>query len=86
MIEKNLTVFAAEGRSELMEAVMDELRLFEETEVAQAIDASVEGEQRAYACGKASALGEFRQHLLDLRRQAMGEREMLALPSKAVNK
>jgi len=86
MIEKNLTVFATEGKSELMEAVMSELQLFEETEVTQALDASVEGEQRAYACGKASALVEFRQHLLDLRRQAMGEKEMFTLPSKAVDK
>ena len=77
MIEKNLTVFAVEGKSELLEAVMSELQLFEETEVAQAIDASVLGEQRAYSCGKAAALGEFRQHLLDLRRQAMEGREML---------
>ena len=74
---KNLAVFAVEGKGELLEAVMSELILFEETEVAQAIDASVMGEQRAYSCGKAAALVEFRQHLLDLRRRAMDAQGML---------
>ena len=76
MIKKSLAVFAVEGKSDLLDAVFSELGAFEETELAQAIDSSVTGEQRAYNCGKASALVEFRQHLQDLRRQALEGREL----------
>ena len=66
------SAFGFSGESALWDAVHVEFKLFEDTEIAQAIDPHPQGEYRAYLAGKAAALAEFRQHLLDLRRQAKG--------------
>jgi len=71
MSDIDLTAFGFQGTSPLWDGVHTQLELFEQAETAMALDIQPQGETRAYLAGKAAALGEFREHLKSLRRQAM---------------
>ena len=71
MSDIDLTAFGFQGTSQLWDGVHNQLELFEQAETAMALDIQPQGETRAYLAGKAAALGEFREHLKSLRRQAM---------------
>jgi len=72
MSDIDLTAFGFQGTNPLWDAIHRQLELYEQTETVMALDITPKGETRAYLAGKAAGLAEFRQHLLDLRRQVKG--------------
>jgi hypothetical protein len=68
----DLTAFGFTGTNPLWDAIHLQLELYEQAETVMALDIAPQGETRAYLAGKAAGLTEFRQHLLDLRRQVRG--------------
>jgi hypothetical protein len=71
MNDIDLTAFGFQGTNPLWDAIHQQLELYEQTETVMALDIQPQGETRAYLAGKAAALGEFREHLKSLRRQAL---------------
>ncbi len=67
----NLAPFQFEGPNELWDEVLGQLDQFIESETATVLDAATLGEARIHAAGRASALTDFRAHLLWLREEAV---------------
>lgn len=65
----NLIPFQFE-KSELWDAVLSELDTALEADTASALDAATQGENRIHAAGRASALIDFKNHLLWVRANA----------------
>ena len=70
----NLIPFQFE-KSELWDAVLGELGTALEADIATALDATTQGESRAYAAGRASSLIDLKNHLLWLRANAAPNRQ-----------
>lgn len=54
----------------VFDAVLAYLQINIESEVDRAISYSTEGEKRIHACGRAEALKDFREALIDVQQQA----------------
>lgn len=54
----------------VFDAVLAYLQINIESEVDRAISYSMEGEKRVHACGRAEALKDFKDALLDIQQQA----------------
>lgn len=67
------TAMQWEGKNPLWDEVMRTLKEFEEGEVLDATSQEA-GEQRAYLCGRASAIREVRDHFRTLREMAVSRR------------
>ena len=70
----NLAPYQFDGKSELWDSVHEELSHFIESETATVLDAATLGEARIHAAGRASALVDFRSHLLWLREEAVARK------------
>lgn len=70
----NLAPYQFDGKNELWDGVHNELSYFIEGETVTALDAETLGEARIHAAGRASALVDFRAHLLWLREEAVARK------------
>lgn len=70
----NLAPYQFDGKNELWDSIHGELSHFVESETSTAVDAATLGEARIHAAGRASALSDFRAHLLWLREEAVARK------------
>lgn len=69
--DKTLENLSFKGENKSWEGTMNIIDTFIELEVANAIRFNLSDSERAHACGRADALADIKNHLLDLREQAV---------------
>jgi hypothetical protein len=69
--DKTLENLAFKGNDKTWDTVLNIIDTFIELEVANAIRYNLIDSERSHACGRADALADIKNHLLDLREQAI---------------
>jgi hypothetical protein len=69
--DKTLENLAFKGENKTWDSVLNILDTFIELEVANAIRYNLVDSERSHACGRADAMADIKNHLLDLRAQAI---------------
>ncbi len=70
---QNLSAFQWEGKNPLWETLLDNLDAAIDVEMVTAISADTIGEARIHQSGRADALLDFKNHLVELREAAISK-------------
>jgi len=70
---QNLTAFQWQGENPLWESLLDNLDAAIDVEMVTAVGADTVGEARIHQAGRADALLDFKNHLVELRERAISK-------------
>ena len=70
-MNQNLTAFQWQGENPLWNAILDNLDAAIDVELVTAVSPETQGESRVHQAGRADALLDFKNHLVELREAAM---------------
>ena len=70
---QNLSAFQRQGKNPLWETLLDNLDAAIDVEMVTAISADTIGEARIHQSGRADALLDFKNHLVELREAAISK-------------
>jgi hypothetical protein len=67
---------AFEGKNDIWTQIMLVIDLNIKSEVEEALSVELEGEKRAFQCGRASCIKDFKRLLLEIRKEGMDRKNM----------
>ena len=67
---------AFEGKNDVWTQIMLVIDLNIKSEVDEALSVELEGEKRAFQCGRASCIKDFKRLLLEIRKEGMDRKNM----------